>query len=257
MFIKKLVDKNYYINNGYAIIDTDLKHNKDFNNLIDKINNDLELKINKGELKKIGGFIMGNFGINQGPYGPQLYSLIFKEKLIKIFEEFTESNLEDFKVFHGGNLVLPNKGKQLFHIDGSYKKKMYMVSIVTEDIDLNNAPTEICVGSHKKEMKFWEFFLSKKVKKKVTLKKGQIFIRPHNLWHRGTKNKSNKPRLLLSFSMTPKIQNEQTQNCSSNVKILPNFFKSNLIGRIHEFSYVYLGSILIIFKLFYSIFKRK
>ena len=32
----------------------------------------------------------------------------------------------------------------------------------------NNAPTEICVGSHKKEMKFWEFFLSKKDKKKVT-----------------------------------------------------------------------------------------
>ena len=64
-------------------------------------------------------------------------------------------------------------------------------------------------------MKFWEFFLSKKYKKKVTLKKGQIFIRPHNLWHRGTKNKSNKPRLLLSFSMTPKIPNEQIQNYSS------------------------------------------
>ena len=123
MFIKKLVDKNYYINNGYAIIDTDLKLNKDFNNLIDKINDDLKLKINESELKKNGGFIMGNFGINQGPYGPQLYSLIFKEQLIKIFEEFTESNLEDFKVFYGGNLVLPNKGKQHFHIDGSYKKK--------------------------------------------------------------------------------------------------------------------------------------
>ena len=74
MFIKKSVDKNYFINNGYAIFDTDLNNNKDFNNLIDKINDDLKLKINKSELKKNGGFMMGNFGINQGVYGPQLYS---------------------------------------------------------------------------------------------------------------------------------------------------------------------------------------
>ena len=53
MFIKKSVDKNYFINNGYAIFDTDLNNNKDFNNLIDKINDDLKLKINKSELKKM------------------------------------------------------------------------------------------------------------------------------------------------------------------------------------------------------------
>ena len=134
---------------------------------------------------------------------------------------------------------------------------MYMVSIVTEDIDYNNAPTEICLGSHKKYMKFWEFFFSRKIKKKITLKKGQILIRPHNLWHRGTKNKSVKPRLLLSFSMSLKKDNKQTQKISSSVEILPNFFKSNFFGRLHEFFYVYFGSILTILKLINSLIKEK
>ena len=99
-----------------------------------------------------------------------------------------------------------------------------MIAIVTEDIDYNNAPTEIGVGSHKKYMKFWEFFFQQKDKKKITLKKGQILIRPHNLWHRGTKNKSVKPRLLLSFTMTLKKNNKQTQEISHTLEILPNFF---------------------------------
>ena len=84
MFIKKIADKNFYSNNGYVILDTDLEHNQNFNSLIEEINNDLKFKINNDELKKNGGFIMGNFGIDQGPYGPKLYSLIFKDQFIKI-----------------------------------------------------------------------------------------------------------------------------------------------------------------------------
>ena len=166
MFIKKSVDKDHFKNVGYAIIDTDLEYNKNFNDLIDQIDNDLRFKIKNDELKKNGGFIMGNFGINQGPYGPKLKSLIFKEQFVKIFEDLTEGKLDSFDIFYGGNLVLPKKGKQHFHIDGPYDKKMYLISIVTENINLNNGPTEICEGSQKKEMKFWEFFFSKKQKKK-------------------------------------------------------------------------------------------
>lgn len=257
MFIKRPVDKNYYNNNGYIILDTDLEFDQDFNNLVNKIYDDMNSKIKNSELKKNGGYVMGNFGINQGPFGPKLYSLIFKDQFIEIFENLTESKLDEFNVFHGGNLVLPNKGKQHFHTDGSYNKKMYMVSIVTEDIGLKNAPTEICLGSHKKQMKFWKFFLGRKNKKKVILKKGQILIRPHNLWHRGTKNKSNKPRLLLSFTMTPKIINQEVQEISESFEILPNFFKSNFFGRLHEFFYVHFGLALIILKFFRSIVKEK
>ena len=60
---------------------------------------------------------------------------------------------------------------------------MYLVSIATEDITLDNGPTEV----------WWHIlnpcllmnFFTKN--KKKLMKKGQILIRKHNLWHRGTK----------------------------------------------------------------------
>ena len=87
MFIKKSIDKDHYDKDGYTIIDTDLEYNQNFNDLIEQIDNDLKIKIKNDRLKKNGGFMMGNFGINQGPYGPELKSLIFKEQFVKIFED--------------------------------------------------------------------------------------------------------------------------------------------------------------------------
>ena len=80
-----------------------------------------------------------------------------------------------------------------------------MVIIVTEDINLNNGPTEVCPISHKKEMKFWEFFFSKKshLQKGDICGIGDILIRPHNLCI-GDIKFSDKTRLLLSFVMTHK-----------------------------------------------------
>ena len=48
------------------------------------------------------------------------------------------------------------------------------------------------------------------------MKKGQILIRKHNLWHRGTKNLSNKNRLLLSFIMTPKSRKTKLKTSRVN-----------------------------------------
>ena len=57
---------------------------------------------------------------------------------------------------------MPKKGNQLFHTDGSYEEEMYLVSIATENITLDNGPTEICVGTHLKSMSYDEFFFFKK-----------------------------------------------------------------------------------------------
>ena len=51
--------------------------------------------------------------------------------------------------------------------------------------------------------------------------------------------------------------NKEIQKPSSSIEILPNFFKSDFFGRLHEFFYVYFGSVLMILKLFNSILKKK
>ena len=160
-------------------------------------------------------------------------------------------------IYFGGNLCLPNKGKQLFHTDGTFNQEMYMVSIATENITLNNVPTEVFKGTNNKKLKYWQFFFSKKNIEKLILKKGQISIRKHNLWHRGTKNNSSDPRLLLSYVLTPKKEKIPIKTNSDKFTIMPNFFKNNLKGRFHETIYSYFSFIIIFFKIIFSLFKRK
>lgn len=256
MFLKKNINKIFFDINGFVLLDTSLSFNKIFFNLVADIEKSLLSELKNPALKKFGGYLMGNFGINQGPYAKKLHKLVFEKEFIKYFEELTSKKIELFDINYGGNLVLPKKGIQHFHTDGKYENEMYMVSVATEDITLSNGPTEICAGSHLKSMSFHEFFFSKKNKQKLLMKKGQILIRKHNLWHRGTTNYSKKYRLLLSFILTPKKKNFKTNHYKKLV-ILPNFFSSNYKGKFHEFLYTYFNKIVIFLKLIVSIIKNK
>ena len=256
MFLKKLIDKNIFDSNGYVVLDTELINNPLFNDLINEFEDAVNFELKNSSIKKLGGYIMGNFGINQGPLGLKLYSLIFIEEFVNYFEKITSKKLNSFDLNYGGNLVLPHKGQQHFHTDGSFEDEMYLISIATEDITLMNGPTEICLGSNNKEMSLEEFFFAEKQKVKLTMKKGQILIRKHNLWHRGTKNYSDKARLLLSFVMMPKSRKVKIEKISSKFEILPNFFNSNLRGRFHEIIYVRFGFLIIYVKLIRAIIKN-
>ena len=253
MFLKEKIDKKYFERDGFVLLDTSLSDNFQFSNLCDNIEKSLLLEIKNPKLKKFGGYLMGNFGINQGPFAKKLYAQIFNDEFISYFEELTSKKLNLFDINYGGNLVLAKKGVQHFHTDGKYENEMYMVSIATEEISLENGPTEVCVGSHLKSMSFHEFFFSKKNKKKLLMKKGQILIRKHNLWHRGTVNFSNKHRLLLSFVMIPKWRKINIEPISTKFEILPNFFKSSLLGQIQEFFYVRMITIHTILKISKSV----
>ncbi len=248
--------KNFFEKKGYIILNTKLDNDLLFNKLCDEIENRINHLAKISNIKKLGGYIVGNLNINQGPFGSRLYSLVFKKKLINFFEKITKKKINQFDIKFGGNLALSKKGTQQFHTDGKFTNEMYLVSIATENISLKNGPTEICVGSHMKPLSFWEFFFSKKQKKKLTMKKGQILIRKHNLWHRGTKNLSNKNRLLLSFIMTPKSRKTKLKTSRVNFGIIHNSFKNNFIGRIHEIIYVYLSFLIIFSKLFVSLIKK-
>ena len=257
MSIRKLDHKKNFEKNGFIVLNTNLSSNIVFNNVVNEIYLKLDELVSNKNIKSFGGFMMGNLGINQGPLGKKLFSLVFNNDLINIFENIVGSKIDKFCINYGGNLSLPKKGLQHFHIDGNYYKQMYLVSIATEDINLENGPTEVCVGSHLENLSFYKFFFSEKNKQKLIIKKGQIIIRKHNLWHRGTKNSTEKYRLLLSYIFIPLDRKNQLIPISDNLKILPNFFKSSFLGRVQEFLYVHLRIFHIIFKLIYSFILKK
>ena len=67
---------------------------------------------------------------------------------------------------------------------------MIIVNIATSNIELLNGPLEIIEKTHLNKISYWRFALRIifMKKKKITLGFGDILIREHRLWNRGTKN---------------------------------------------------------------------
>jgi hypothetical protein len=250
--------KEQFNDNGYIIIKTDLIRDKAFKILCQNIYNSLDNSLKNSNLKILRGYIMGNLNVYPGIYGDQILDLLKEKKILSLIENILDLKLNNMEIRYGGNLSLSRKGEQHFHTDGSYSKKMYLVSLATENIDHYNGPTRVCIGSHKKNIPYWKFVFSNKIIKSITLKKGDIIIRNHNLWHKGTKNNSKNNRLLLSFFIFPKSSNYQINHQETKeVSLSSNFFKNTFYGYIQEYIYSRIRFLHFIIRFFKSLLKNK
>jgi len=98
-------------------------------------------------------------------------------------------------------------------------------------------------------------------KKKIKLKFGEILIREHRLWHRGTTNKSKQIREMLGIIF---IKNENCSQKQNMEKIEKNkmYLHSNIFGitnkeKIKEFIFINFKFIFFFYKLIISIIKKK
>ena len=128
---------------------------------------------------------------------------------------------------------------------------MLLLSVATSNIYADSGPTEVVLGSHKKKIPYLDFLFMKKIKKKVLLSLGDVVIRHHSLWHRGTKNNSNEARFLIVFLLFEK-KRKMIKKSGSNNKLyfFDNFFKNNFIGRIKEIIYVHFKILFVAYKIF-------
>ena len=90
----------------------------------------------------------------------------------------------------------------------------------------------------------------------MKMKKGDILIRNHSIWHRGTKNKSKNLRILLLFELTEKSTNKNfKQEIYENLKIGENQFKSTYSQKFKEAVSIYLSPVYILYRMVLSIIK--
>ena len=81
-------------------------------------------------------------------------------------------------------------------------------------------------------------------------------LRPNILWHRGTKNNSEKPRPILTFVLTKKkLENSKIEK-KNNIFFYKNIFNYGLKGKIVEFIYVKLGILFLAYRFFRSFFVK-
>ena len=128
------------------------------------------------------------------------------------------------------------------------KSNKIILNLAIHDIDLSNAPTQIVPGTHNRNIKYWKFYLNEIFKKKLFVKmnKGDLIIRNHSIWHRGTKNKSKNLRILLLFALTEKsLDKKFSQEINENLIIGENQFKSTFAQKFKEVFSIYLSPIYI------------
>ena len=240
---------------GYIIIKNFI-NSIHFDNICVSLNKDLNIYCYENNLNKLGGSIVGNLNVFPGKYTSLIYDELCKNGFLDLVEEISQKKKNELDILVGGNLALPNKHNQHFHTDGKFEDGMIMCSIATEDVTNENGPTEIILESHKQDIPYWKFLLSKKEKKKLTIKKGDLLIRKHSIWHRGTQNKSHKSRFVIAFLIFDK-KRQMISNLKSkeDLRVYNNFFGNSFYERVKEFMYVYFKVIFVIYKIILSIKK--
>lgn len=257
---KNSIDKLFFEENGYIKLSNIIKKNQAFDLLSEKIISETNkfYSENFSQIKKFGGYITGNLELLPDNKLKQIWNILCDENFEKVFEDITGKKISNFDVKYSGNIVLPDKGVQHFHTDGPLKSNKLILNIAIHEIDSINAPTEIVPGSHSREIKYWKFYLYEIFKKKllVKMKKGDVVIRNHSIWHRGTKNNSKKLRILPLFVLTEKTSNQNLNNIiNKKIEIGENQFKSSNKQKIKELFSIYLSPIYIFYRIISSIIK--
>ena len=257
MFKTNTFEKSFFFNNGYLVKDIFLK-NDEFLNCAKNLNKEITEVHKKQVLQNLGGFKSGNLNIEIGDYSNQFIKLFLKYNLENFFNELFNDKLDEYEIKTGGNLNLPGSKNQLFHTDGNWDPRMIIFNLATTDIHSGNGPIEILEGSHKEELPYWNFLLkSRKFQsKKIPMKKGQILIREHRLWHRGTKNLSSLPREMIGILFIKKKNgNKFLKGRYEKVCLYENMYENNLRGRFKEFIFINFKFLLVLYKIIISMMR--
>ena len=151
--------ENFY-KSGYLIIPGFLK-NKNFENVCNTLENRILNTLEKTDLKKIGGYKIGNLGLHAGKYASEIWNLLMQNGIEDLIKTILDKPLSEFTIRVSGNISFPGKGEQDFHTDGKYSDKMYLISIATEEINEKNGPTEVIDNCYS-NLPYWKFFFFKK-----------------------------------------------------------------------------------------------
>jgi len=248
-------EKKIFLERGFVIDKTICKLSS-FELLSKKFKIELKEYLMKNNISNLGGFNAGNLNINPGIYGKEIFKIIRDHNFDEYFKFLTDEEIGDFEVSFGGNLNLPKSKKQFYHTDGNWSPRMIILNIATSQINSLNGPLELVESSHKKKETYLSFLINSffKKKTKILLNEGEILIREHKLWHRGTTNFTNNFREMIGIMFIKKSDKKKMNYKEDNgIVIFSNMFGITLREKIKEFIFVYLKFVFFFYKIFLSI----
>ena len=156
------------------------------------------------KIRHVGGSIVGHLNFSFGSLLRENLDQILPGYLIEIAKEYLKTDA--LRVVLGGNVNLPGSVNQRWHTDALHSDQFLLANIPLVDITNLNGPTEMLPRTHTKELKFAEFQrLRRNYPESVVslsgLKRGALHLRDARLWHRGTANRSQFIRSVITISL--------------------------------------------------------
>jgi hypothetical protein len=140
------------------------------------------------------------------------------------------------------NYNLPGSVAQNWHIDGSFQNHFMIVNIAVIDTDLVNGAIDLLPGSHREPRPYWQLAAQRgfRAHARIEMSQGDVLIRSSRLWHRGMPNLSNTPRPMIgvTFGEDCAATGDPFSENGGAIGFFPNRFRTDLIGRLRERSYV-------------------
>jgi ectoine hydroxylase-related dioxygenase (phytanoyl-CoA dioxygenase family) len=129
------------------------------------------------------------------------------------------------------NWNLPGSSAQHWHMDGTFSDDFILCNIAIIDITRSNGPMEVIPGSHAEFYPFWRFTMERRAREAtpILLDQGDILIRTSTLWHRGTPNRSNavRPMMSLSFGEKEATEEDPFKVGGGGISFYPNWYRNS------------------------------
>ncbi len=168
--------------------------------LLTEVNNLLlqDLDLEKLQSRNLPGFKMGNLAIDSCDLHIKIWDELKKTGLIEaLTKQFEKYRYVSF----GGNLNLPGSKTQRHHIDSVIPHLTINVPLV--NVSEINGAVSVVDTNYLSPVSTFTFFKERLYRhsKRVCSKKGDIILRFASTWHRGNENRTQDPRMMLSYTL--------------------------------------------------------
>ncbi|MGE3691302.1 MAG: phytanoyl-CoA dioxygenase family protein [Novosphingobium sp.] len=166
-----------------------------------------------GEISGMIGSLAGNLNIRMGEQGRQLLADVEAAGIAALAEELAGAPVALRQAV--GNLNLPGSCLQDFHLDGAFANRLIIANVCLTPTSQANGATELIPQSDREDLSYWRLWREGWRSRAIgpALNPGDVLIRPSNLWHRGTPNRSSTPRPMAGFIWGPLAQGEAATPC--------------------------------------------
>lgn len=231
-----------YATDGYASL-PGVVSPQSLQRLARELNEEFARVRGSGELFSGGGTYSGHLNCFPGAQSRFVFDALCDSGVIELVRQLSPQAVRMPNI--GCNFNLPGSSAQNNHIDGYAATAFAIVNVAVVDTTIVNGALELTPGSHLRDYKYHEFVLARRPRRRMTMKAGDVLIRPSSLWHRGMPNKSRAVRPMLGFTWEDggsQLDDPYTMH-AGQIRFLPNRYSQDFAGMLRERAFAALPAL--------------